>query len=430
MRTDALIEDLSRIHPKGFDLSLDRISKLLEKLGNPQDKIPPAIHVAGTNGKGSTIAFVRSILEASGHRVHVHTSPHLVNWSERYRIAGRLVDDETLANAIQRVANANQGNPITLFEIMSAVMFILFSEHDADYSIVEVGLGGRFDVTNVIKQPLITAITPVALDHEAYLGDTIAKIAFEKAGIIKEDVPLVIGEQADDAREVIEQIAAQRSAPSWIAGQDFDGYMDSTGFVFQDGSGLMDLPAPALQGQHQLDNAALAIAIVQKSGITVSEESIARGLQNATWSGRLQKLPEGEITRRFGSGVRLILDGGHNPAAGVAIAKTFSETSGPLIMICGMLNTKDPFGYFQPFSEVTDKIFTVPVNSSDAGRSPAELESLAASAGLTAQATESLEEAIKLSIEEARDAEGTTILFCGSLYLVGEVLDLNGTPPQ
>ncbi|MDJ0612030.1 MAG: folylpolyglutamate synthase/dihydrofolate synthase family protein [Rhizobiaceae bacterium] len=433
-RTEALVEELLKNHPKGFDLSLGRITGLLEKLGNPHERIPPAIHVAGTNGKGSTIAFCRAILESAGYTVHVHTSPHLVNWGERYRLAGNLVDDNTLADAIERAAKANAGTPITVFEIMSAVMFILFSEHDADYSLVEVGLGGRADATNIIENPAICAIAPIGLDHQAYLGETIREIAFEKAGIIKHSTPVVVGPQQDEARDVIGEVAEKLQAPISFALQDFDYYRDATGFVYQDEDGLLDLPLPRLAGEHQLGNAALAISAIRKSGIEVSDEAFAKAMKHVVWPGRLEKLPAGEITTEIGTGADIWIDGGHNPDAGRVIATELKRQmvgdDQKLLMICGMINTKEPLGFFKPFSEMNTELVSIPVMMSDAGIEPENLAALAEEAGLQAQATDSLETAIEIARQKYESDPSLRILFCGSIYMLGEVLEKNGTPPR
>ncbi|MEM9331588.1 MAG: folylpolyglutamate synthase/dihydrofolate synthase family protein [Pseudomonadota bacterium] len=433
-RVDDLIDKLSEIHPKGFDLSLGRITNLLGKLGNPHLDIPEVFHVAGTNGKGSTLAFIRSILESAGYRVHVHTSPHLVHWNERYRLAGQLVDDDTLADAIETVSEANAGNPITIFEIMSAVMFLLFKDHKADFSLVEVGLGGRFDATNVIPDPLVTAITPVSLDHQAYLGDTIEEIAFEKAGIIKAEIPIVVGEQQDGAREAIERVAEEKSAPIKISGQDFDAYRDATGFVFQDDQGLLDLSLPKLAGDHQLGNAALAIAAIRAAGLVVSDHAYSKGMSNVVWPGRFERLADGIITRQFGSHANIWIDGGHNPDAGRAIAAEFKRQIGdknkPTLLVTGMINTKEPLGYFQPFKELDARVITVPVAMSDAGIPPNELAEIAGHAGLDAINSQSLEDGLEKAYRFSVDQGAVNLLFCGSLYLVGEILAFNGTPPQ
>ena len=385
-RVDHLIDELLKIHPKGFDLSLGRISALLDKLGNPHLSIPPAFHVAGTNGKGSTLAFIRAILEAEGHRVHVHTSPHLVRWNERYRIAGQLIDDETLADAIERVSTANDGEPITVFEIMSAVMFVLFSEHRADFSLIEVGLGGRADATNVIRDPIVTAISPISMDHQAYLGDSIAKIAYEKAGIIKQGVPVVVGLQQDEARNTIEQVALEKSAPAQFASQDFDFYRDATGFVFQDEDGLLDLPMPGLAGEHQMANAALAIAAVRAARPGTPEPVFSQAMQRVKWPGRLEKLPTGKITDLLGKGgiTDIRIDGGHNPHAGEVIAAELSRIGykkRETVLIAGMINTKEPDGYFRPFADLNAHVIAVPVSSSDATIPAHELAEAALRAG-------------------------------------------------
>ena len=434
MKTDALIEKLSEIHPKGFDLSLGRITDLLEKLGNPHRSIPPAIHVAGTNGKGSTLAFCRAILEEAGYRVHVHTSPHLVNWQERYRLAGELVSDDVLADAVARAAKANNDRPITIFEIMSAVMFMLFSEHEADFSLVEVGLGGRFDATNMISKPLVSVITPVAMDHQAYLGDTLEKIAFEKAGIIKPDCPVVLGEQEDEARNIIEEVAAKKGSHIQIACQEFDYYEDATGFVFQDADGLMDLPMPRLAGRHQLANAGLAIAAIRATDIDVDAEAYSRAMQSVYWPGRLEKLPDGRITEKLGQTNNIWIDGGHNPNAGEVIAAELQKQNAAFsqntLLVCGMINTKDPTGYFKQFVDLKAEVITVPVNDSDAGIDPNELAKKAIDAGLRAQPADSLEIAFEIAKNRTTDDPDLRILLCGSLYMVGEVLKINQTPPK
>ena len=435
MSADALIESLSAIHPKGYDLSLERIENLLVRLDNPQHKIPPVIHVAGTNGKGSTIAFCRAILEAAGKSVHVHTSPHLVNWHERFRLgksgSGKLVSDPVLEDAIQRVADANRGEPITVFELLSATMFVLFAEHEADYTLMEVGLGGRFDATNVIKKPLVSVISPISVDHQSFLGDTIEAIAGEKAGIIKNKVPVIIGTQVDEAREVLEVVAAKHQAQTQIAGQDFDHHRAATGFVFQDGDGLLDLPLPKLAGEHQLENAALAIAAIRAAVPDIAEEAFATAMKSVTWPGRLERLPKGKITERLGDHGDIWIDGGHNPSAGEAIAGALARMGDkvPTLLICGMINTKEPLGYFKPFSSLEASVMTVPVSMSDAGIAPDELAGWAREAGLETSSHSTFDAALDAAANECRNNPNLRVFFCGSLYLAGEVLKLNGTPP-
>lgn len=435
---DERISDLMKIHPKGFDLSLDRIKSLLAKLGNPQDKIPPVIHFAGTNGKGSAIAFTRAILESAGLSVHVHTSPHLVNWHERYRLGqklggGRLVDDATLSAAIKKVADANEGQPITVFEVLTAVTFVLFSENDADVCLIEVGLGGRFDATNVMEETDVTVITPVSLDHEAYLGDTLAKIAFEKAGIIKQKTDLVVGPQSDDALEVIEKQAAKNLAPLHRYGQEFQASIEHGRLAYQADDALFDVAIPALPGAHQIQNAATAItaarAFCSKHAIELTNTQIDNGIQAAYWPGRMQRLSKGKLVEVLSNKSTLWLDGGHNPDAGKMISHHFQQSGSlathPLIMVCGMLDTKDASGYLSNFADLASQIITVPILSSDAGIPAEQLAQEAKGLGMNATHASSLEAAIdSLTMQEA------TILICGSLYLVGDALKLNGTPPE
>jgi len=445
------IAALMALHPKGFDLSLDRISDLLARLGNPQRDIPGAFHIAGTNGKGSTTAFLRSILEADGRTVHVHTSPHLVDWHERYRLGeaggGRFVSDGKLDDAIRRVADANEGRQITVFEIMSAVAFLLFHENEADYSVIEVGLGGRFDATNVIESPLISVITPIGLDHVAWLGDTLEKIAFEKAGIIKCNRPVICGRQNDEARAVIERVAARNRSPIWVKGQDFDAFEQAGRFIYQDEYGLLDLPLPRLSGHHQLDNAALGIAATRMLALQCGElaeigtRAYEMAMGNVYWPGRFEHLKPGRLVDSLPEqcvrALDIRIDGGHNPQAGLAIARELAElderAAMPVVMIAGMINTKDATGYFEAFRGLVSRVWTVPVNDSDAGVDPEDLAAQAKRAGFDASASRSVRDALLEACEwretHPAAANGLRVLISGSLYLVGEVLKENGTPP-
>ena len=437
---DAEIAALMLRHPKGFDLSLDRIERLLKALGNPQDKLPPVIHVAGTNGKGSTIAFARAMLEAEGLAVHVHTSPHLVSWHERYRLGqrgapGRFVDDANLADAIHRAAIANDGAPITVFEILTAVTFLLFSEHPADMALVEVGLGGRFDATNVIRQPAAALVSTVSLDHQSYLGDRVELIAAEKAGIFKKGSPAVIGQQGDDgALDTLRQRAAGVGAPATVYGEDFLAYEEHGRLVFQDGGGLVDLPLPRLPGRHQLANAALAIAGVRAAGVTVSDRALEAGVTVAEWPGRLQRITSGALFDMAVPGGELWLDGGHNPGAGTVVAEAIAEMEDksprPLFLIAGMLSTKDPVGFFDAFAGMARHVFTVPLRTTDAGLSPDELADAAFDAGLDAEPCDSVEQAIRLISTGWTSRPAPRIVVCGSLYLAGEVLRASGLSPR
>lgn len=429
------IERLMSLHPKGFDLSLTRVTRLLERLGNPQDRMPPVIHIAGTNGKGSAAAFSRALIEASGLICHVHTSPHLVNWHERYRLAGRLVDDAVLADAIARVAQANRGETITVFEILTATMFVLFSEHPADAAIVEVGLGGRFDATNVIARPAASLIMPISLDHEAFLGDRVELIAAEKAGIIKPRCPVVVGAQEyDAARDVLVETAERLDCPLLVYGQDFLAFEENGRMVYQDDDGLYDLPLPRLPGRHQFANAAAAIAAVKAAGFEVGQRVAERAMTRVEWPGRMQKLTEGRLFELAPEGAEIWIDGGHNPGAGAAIAEALADQEDrrplPLVMIAGMINTKDQSGYFRNFAGMARRVFTVPVNDSDAGVPSDELAARAAEAGLAAEPVASVENALMILRDGWDDREPPPrILISGSLYLVGEVLRRNGTPP-
>ena len=434
------IEKLLGLHPKGFDLSLDRITRLLAALGDPHLKLPPVIHVAGTNGKGSVTAFCRSILEAAGLSVHVHTSPHLVNWHERYRLGvaggrGRFVEDAVLADAVRRVAAANGGEKITVFEILTAVTFLLFSEHPADVAIIEVGLGGRFDATNVIQHPAVSIVMPISLDHQAYLGDRVELIAAEKAGIMKRGAPVIIGFQSEEAaRDVLIATAERLGCPYAVYGQDFLAHEEFGRLVYQDEFGLADLPLPRLPGRHQYANAAAAIRAVKAAGFAITEHAMEVGLSRVEWPGRLQRLTDGALAQLAPRGSEIWVDGGHNPGAGQVISETmanFEERDPrPLFLVTGMINTKDPVGYFEPFGALAERVFTVPIRGSDAGLDPVALAGDAARAGLEAEPIPTVAEAlIEIGRITSEDSVPPRILIGGSLYLVGDVLADNGTPP-
>jgi len=441
---DREIDRLMALHPKGYDLSLERVTRLLDRLGDPQRRLPPVIHIAGTNGKGSAAAFSRALLEEAGYRVHVHTSPHLVNWHERYRLAaqpgerggGRLVDDELLARTIARVADANRGETITVFEILTAVTFLLFSEHPADAAIIEVGLGGRFDATNVIDQTAVSLIMPVSLDHEAYLGDRVELIASEKAGIVKRGCPVVIGAQETEAAQtVLVETAERLDCPVYVYGQDFLAYEENGRMVYQDEDGLMDLPSPILPGRHQYANAAAAIAAVRAAGFEIDHDAAARAMRSVSWPGRMQRLQRGKLAELAPPDSEIWLDGGHNPGAGLVVAEAMVEQEErqqrPLFLICGMINTKDQTGYFRAFEGMVRHVYTVPVSASDAGVPNVELAIRAQEAGLSAEPVASVANALMLLRDTWHDDEiAPRILIGGSLYLAGSVLAENGTPPR
>ena len=434
------IERLMALHPKGFDLSLDRITRLLERLGNPHHQLPPVIHVAGTNGKGSATAFCRAALEAAGLRVHTHTSPHLVRWHERFRLAhapgaSHFADDAVLAAAIDHVEKANAGEQITVFELLTAVMFVLFADHPADACVIEVGLGGRFDATNVVAKPAVSLIMPVGMDHEQWLGDTPAKIAFEKGGIIKRGVPVVVGFQPhDEARDTLVDLAAERHAQALVYGQDYFAYGEHGRMVMQMTDALWDLPMPALPGRHQLANAAAALMAVQAAGFPLDDTIASSAMTAVKWPARMQKLPTGVLTGLAPEGTELWLDGGHNPDAGRAAAEFLADrddqSDRPLFVIAGMINTKDTSGYLTAFSGMARHVFTVPVPSSDAGVPAEVLAAQAMDAGLSAEPVQSVAAALALLGDNWDHTEAAPrILICGSLYLAGDVLRDNGTPP-
>lgn len=436
-----IIEGLLELHPKGFDLSLDRITRLLARLGNPHLKLPPVIHVAGTNGKGSVVAFSRALLEAAGLSVHVHISPHLVNWHERYRIGvkggpGQLVDDALFADALRRVAAANAGQKITVFEILTAVTFVLFSEQPADVAIIEVGLGGRFDATNVIPKPAVSVIMPISLDHQAYLGDRVELIAAEKAGIMKRGAPVVIGHQEfEAAREVLVTTAERLGCSYSVFGQDFSAHEEMGRLVYQDDSGLSDIAVPRLPGRHQYANAAAAIRAVRMAGFDISEAVMDKAMATVEWAGRLQRLTEGRLVEKAPGGAEIWLDGGHNPGAGEVIAEAMAgfeeKQPRPLFLVIGMINTKEPIGYFRAFKDLARKVYTVPIRNSDAAIDPLALAVSAAEAGLSASAASSVMQALdQIRAQLKPDDPAPRILIGGSLYLAGDVLSDNGTPPR
>lgn len=434
--SDAILKRLSSLHPKKIDLSLDRIELLLEALGRPQDRLPPVIHVAGTNGKGSTIAFLRAMLEAAGRRVHVYTSPHLVRFHERIRLGeaggGRLVDEDRLAATLEACELANAGRPITLFEMTTAAALKLFAEAPADVLLLEVGLGGRYDATNVVDRPLATIVTPVSMDHVEFLGDTIEKIAFEKAGILKRGAPAVVGPQTDAAQRVLEREALRVGAPLVVAGRDFTIREEHGRLLFEDEAGLLDLPLPRLVGRHQQSNAASAIAALRRVLPDLEPGAVERGLQTADWPARLQRLARGALADQIPAGAELWLDGGHNEdggrALGQAMADLEDKATRPLILVCGTLTTKDTTAFLRAFAGLAQEVIAVPVEGDHAGRPARDVAACAEAAGLPAAACQSVEAA--LAFLRARSwATPPRVLIAGSLYLAGAVLAANGTLP-
>jgi dihydrofolate synthase / folylpolyglutamate synthase len=428
---------LLALHPKRIDLKLDRIERILAALGRPDRRLPPVIHVAGTNGKGSTIAFMRAILEAGQRRVHVYTSPNLVRLNERFRIArvggGTFVDDDELAGVLAECEARNGDAPITVFEIETAAAFILFSRHPADFLLLEVGLGGRLDATNVVEKPIASVITRLSIDHRDFLGDTLAAIAAEKAGILKCGVPAVVASQARDALAVIERQAARVKAPLLIAGEDWTATEERGRLVYQDRDGLLDLPAPKLYGRHQFENAGAAIAALRASGLRLlPPAAFEAGMIGVDWPARMQRLAQGRLTGLLAPESELWLDGGHNPDGGRAIADALADleerVSRPLVLIVGMLSNKDSDGFLRNFSGLARRIITVPIHQDNA-LPAAALAGTARGIGIPAMAADDIEGALTLAGKLDLDP-APRILITGSLYLAGEVLAANGTPPE
>jgi dihydrofolate synthase/folylpolyglutamate synthase len=434
---DAILTRLLDLHPKKIDLSLGRVIQLLDALGNPQNHLPTVIHVAGTNGKGSCIAFMRAMLEAAGKSVHVYTSPHLVRFHERIRLGrkggGRLVDDAELAAVLKLCENANAGAPITFFEITTAAALKLFSEHPADVLLLEVGLGGRLDATNVIERPAATLITPISIDHQEFLGSTLAEIACEKAGILKRQVPAIIGLQQPEAFEVVERQAGAVGASLRVAGRDFFAREEHGRLLFEDERGLLDLPLPRLVGRHQHQNAAAAIATLRCIDPHLSTAAIETGVATAKWPARLQRLKKGRVVAPAPEGAEIWLDGAHNEDGARVLAQAMADCEDkaprPLVLICGTLASKDTAAFLRAFKGLAQEVLAVPVTGEHVARPPIEVAALANAAGIPAVACESIEQALRFLA--AREwALPPRILIAGSLYLAGEVLRFNGTPPQ
>ncbi|NWG70516.1 MAG: bifunctional folylpolyglutamate synthase/dihydrofolate synthase [Parvularculaceae bacterium] len=403
----------------------------LKALNNPQFRLPPVIHVAGTNGKGSTCAYLRAILEASGASVHAFTSPHLVRFNERIVINGEPVADDYLVDILERCDRAVGPKSLTFFEATTAAAFLSFAENPADYLVLEVGLGGRLDATNVIERPLAAAITPIALDHQQFLGETLAEIAAEKAGILREGAPAVVGPQTPEAMQVVAAHAARTGAPLFAFGAGWNVFSEHGRLIYQDDDGLRDLDPPRLLGAHQVFNAGLAVATVKAAGLALDDRTISRGLVNARWPARLQRLRYGplvdEAQDALGPDAEIWLDGGHNPHAARAVAAVMADlqekSPRPLVLIAGMQATKDREGYFAAFAGLASMVFATAADH-DGAASPEEVAAAARKAGVAAIPSRSVAEALSLALAE--DGPAPRILICGSLYLAGEVLRENG----
>lgn len=426
-KSDAILARLLRLHPKLIDLSLGRMHRLLAALDHPERRLPPVVHVTGTNGKGSVLAFLRAILEAAGYRVHVYTSPHLVRFHERIRLDGTLIDEAHLSDALERCENANGEEPITFFEITTAAAFLAFNDVPADIVLLENGLGGRLDATNVIDKPAATGITPVDMDHQQFLGDTLADIAFEKAGIIKSGVPCVLGPQQPAALDVIKKRAATLGAPVLAHGTDWSVSETADGITLRYAGTDLPLPRPNLPGVHQIGNAGhAAMLALTLTDFQISEADAAAGLSSAEWPARLQRLMNGPVVDALGPAWDVWLDGGHNPAAGAALAAFIARqwTDRPLHLIAGMIDTKDPVGYFRPLAAYAVDARCVTIPDEKASISGKDLTAMAVEAGVAAHAVQS---ALAAAAEiAAAHPDGGRVLLCGSLYFAGHVLADHG----
>ena len=430
--SDTLLERLKALHPQSIDLSLGRIERLLAALGHPERSLPPVVHVAGTNGKGSLVAFLRAIAEAMGKRVHVYTSPHLVRFHERIRSPGRggaPIGEDRLVDCLARAEAANGGEPITLFEITTAAAFLAFAETPADLLLLETGLGGRLDATNVVEKPRAHRPSPRSRSTTSFLGDTLAAIAGREGRHSQARRACVVGRQEPEALRVIEARAAEIGAPLHVFGRDFDVFDQHRRLIFQTASRLIDLPLPRLNGRHQIDNAGAAIATASVAfGDALTIDSLERGLTHAEWPARLERLGEGALHQYVGEGTEIWLDGGHNAAGGQAIAHALAEfderVPRAVHLIWGMMETKDAHAFIAPFRGLVERVYTVPIPEEANAFSAEALAEIAASEGFDVTPASGVAHALM----QSRAALGRPgrVLICGSLYLAGHVLKLHG----
>ena len=420
---DATLAQLLRLHPKLIDLSLDRIERLLAALGHPERRLPPVVHVAGTNGKGSLIAFLRAMAEAAGYRVHAYTSPHLVRFNERIRLAGTLIDDGALADVLGECEAANAGQPITFFEFTTAAAFVAFARMPADILLLETGLGGRLDATNVVASPLLTVITPIAEDHHEFLGSGLAVIAAEKAGILKPGVPLVLARQPRAAAGAITSKAAAIAAPFHRQGQAWSLRAGETGFHYRSAARTLELPLPGLRGRHQIDNAACAIACLDRlDAFSIDAASIRRGVAEVTWPARLQLLASGALADRLPPPWELWLDGGHNPAAGAMLAREAAHWADrPLHLIVGMMSNKNVSGFLRNLAAHVQGLSAVPIPDESGSMPPAAIVEAAHGLGIAATSAPDF----VCAIDDLAAQPPARVLICGSLYLAGRALTAN-----
>jgi dihydrofolate synthase/folylpolyglutamate synthase len=430
MSTDLVLERLMTLHPKLIDLSLTRVWRLLEALGHPELRLPPVVHVAGTNGKGSVIAYLRAMLEAAGRRAHVYTSPHLVRFHERIRLAGRLIGEDDLLRLLEDCERANGGEPITFFEITTCAAFLAFSREPADILLLETGLGGRLDATNVVERPLLTVLMPISFDHREHLGTTLSQIAGEKAGIMKRGAPAVIAPQPGEALNVFEARSRELAVPLRRHGREWTAEQAGAALLFRDEAGERRLPLPGLQGVHQIDNAGAALAcLTYLTAFAIDDDAIRRGLTEVEWPARLQRLTRGPLVELLPPGWELWLDGAHNAAAGEALGETLAAwskeaASRPVHIIFGTLRTRDPAEILRPLAPHVRDIRTVTIPGEHKTFTAAEAATAARSAGVPAEAAASVGDALSNII--AGEPQPARVLICGSLYLAGTVLADNG----
>jgi dihydrofolate synthase/folylpolyglutamate synthase len=429
-QSDIVLERVMRLHPKIIDLELSRVERLLKLVGSPEQHLPPVIHVAGTNGKGSVIAYLRAMLEAAGARVHVYTSPHLVRFHERIRLAGALIEEQALVDLIEECERANGGDPITFFEITTVAAFLAFSRAPADILLLETGLGGEFDATNVIAAPRASIIMPISFDHMQFLGDSLAKIAVAKAGILKQGRPAIVAQQPAEAAAVIARHAASLSAPLWRCGVEWTFEIGDSGFSYRDSDGEIALPRPALPGRHQFGNAAAAVATTRwLKDFGLSDRHIATGLTQAVWPARMQRLTRGPLVDLLPPHWELWLDGGHNEDAAQVIADMIAEwqqnVRRPVSLIFGMLTSKDPLGFLRHLALVAEDLSAVGIPGDHASFPIADTVGFARQAGLPAEGYDSPRAALAAIIARHGTAP-RRVLICGSLYLAGTVLAENG----
>ena len=420
-KSDVVLDRLLSLHPKIIDLTLDRVTRLLKKLNNPEDKISQVVHIAGTNGKGSTQAFLRAAIESSGESAHVYTSPHLTRFHERIRVAGSLISENVLADILNECELANNGKPITFFEITTCAAFLIFSRIKADYTLLEVGLGGRLDATNILKKPKLTIITPISMDHVQFLGSTIEQIANEKAGIIKEGIPCIVGHQSKDAIDVIKKRAIELKSKLKIYGEHWQVYTKSDKLIFKDAMGFLELPLPKLIGQHQIENAGTAIAAMRE--LSIPDEACKESMKNVYWPARMQRLESGPLVKMANES-EIWLDGGHNQAAGIAISNALEQLprGRTNILICGMLKTKDLKAFLNPLFNSAKFLYGIRIQGEENSNSAETIVNQAREIGFSAFKTQKVSDAI-LQIIKAHP--NSRIIICGSLFLAGKILQDN-----